>query len=61
MCGASCRRCLRRRRVGLRVLGVHLYLYPLREIKDGGLGPAMAEAIDGLKSGNVPCFHRYKR
>lgn len=46
---------------GSRVLSVHLYLYPLQEIKDVGLGPEMAEAIDGLKHGNVPGFHRYKR
>ena len=46
---------------GGRILSVHLYLYPLQEIKDMGLGPAMAEAIDGLKGGNVPGFHRYKR
>ena len=46
---------------GGRVLSVHLYLYPLREIRDVGLGSEMAEAIDGLKGGNVPGFHRYKR
>ncbi|KAI4181529.1 MAG: hypothetical protein LQ346_006758 [Caloplaca aetnensis] len=46
---------------GGKVLSVHLYLYPLREIKDVGLGMQMAEAIDGLKLGNVPGFHRYKR
>lgn len=46
---------------GGRILSVHLYLYPLQEIKDVGLGPNMVEAIDGLKEGNVPGFHRYKR
>ncbi|KAL8822543.1 MAG: hypothetical protein Q9191_006720 [Dirinaria sp. TL-2023a] len=46
---------------GGRILSVHLYLYPLHEIKDVGLGPKMAAAIDGLKNGNVPGFHRYKR
>ena len=46
---------------GGRILSVHLYLYPLQEIKDVGLGPEMAEAIDGFKNGNVPGFHRYKR
>ena len=46
---------------GGRILSVHLYLYPLQEIKDAGLGSEMAEAIDGLKRGNVPGFHRYKR
>ncbi len=46
---------------GGRVLSVHLYLYPLQEIKDVGLGPQMVEAIDGLRNGNVPGFHHYKR
>ncbi|KAK5129044.1 hypothetical protein LTR85_000377 [Meristemomyces frigidus] len=46
---------------GARILSVHLYLYPLQEIKDAGLGPEMVKAIDGLKEGNVPGFHRYKR
>ena len=48
-------------RSGGRILSVHLYLYPLKEIKDVGLGPQMAEAIDGFGNGNVPGFHRYKR
>ena len=30
-------------------------------MKEVGLGDAMVEAIDGLKEGNVPGFHRYKR
>lgn len=46
---------------GGRVLSVHLYLYPLKEVKDVGMGREMVEAIDGLKGGNVPGFHRYKR
>ncbi|CAG8014546.1 unnamed protein product [Penicillium salamii] len=37
------------------------YLYTLPEIKGEGLGEALAEAIDGLKQGNVPGFHFYKR
>lgn len=37
------------------------YLYPLPEIKSEGLGEALADAIDGLKQGNVPGFHFYKR
>lgn len=36
-------------------------LYPLSEIKEEGLGEALAEAIDGLKLGNAPGFHFYKR
>ena len=46
---------------GGRILSVHLYLYPLQEVKDVGLGPEIAKAIDGFKDGNVPGFHRYKR
>lgn len=37
------------------------YLYPLREIKEEGLGEELAEAIDGLKEGSVPEMHFYKR
>ncbi|RDW57793.1 hypothetical protein BP5796_12594 [Coleophoma crateriformis] len=44
-----------------RILSVHLYLYPLQEIKDQGLGEQMIEAIQGLKEGNAPGFWRYKR
>lgn len=36
-------------------------LYTLPEIKAEGLGNELAEAIDGLKAGNVPGFHFYKR
>jgi hypothetical protein len=37
------------------------YLYPLREIKEEGLGDELAKAIDGLKEGSVPAMHFYKR
>lgn len=36
-------------------------LYTLAEIKEEGLGEALAEAIDGLKEGSAPGFHLYKR
>lgn len=36
-------------------------LYTLPEIKEEGLGEALADAIDGLKQGSVPGFHFYKR
>lgn len=36
-------------------------LYPIEQIKAEGLGPELAEAIDGLKDGNVPGMHFYKR
>lgn len=46
---------------GGRVLSVHLYLYPIQEIKDVGLTEEMCEAIDGYGAGNAPGFSRYKR
>ncbi|KAF7553322.1 hypothetical protein G7Z17_g3714 [Cylindrodendrum hubeiense] len=30
------------------------YLYPVKQIKDEGLGPAFADAVEGLKKGNAP-------
>lgn len=44
-----------------RILSVHLYLYPLREIKQVGLADVMTRAIDGYGKGNAPGFARYKR
>ena len=46
---------------GGRILSVHLYLYPLKQIKEEGLGEELCTAIEGLKEGNVPAFWRYKR
>lgn len=37
------------------------YLYPIRDIKEEGLGDMLADAIDGLGSGNAPGMYRYKR
>lgn len=36
------------------------YLYPLKEIKDEGLGPELVAAIEGLQRGNAPGMFRYK-
>lgn len=36
------------------------YLYPIRRIKDEGLGPELAMAIEGLKAGNAPGMWVYK-
>ncbi|KAI1643259.1 uncharacterized protein F4817DRAFT_350593 [Daldinia loculata] len=36
------------------------YLYPIKEIKEEGLGPDLADAIDGLKNGNAPKMWVYK-
>ncbi|RSM03306.1 hypothetical protein CEP52_007486 [Fusarium oligoseptatum] len=30
------------------------YLYPLKDVKEEGSGPALADAIEGLKTGNAP-------
>jgi hypothetical protein len=43
------------------VFAFKTYLYPLKEIKEEGSGEELAAAIDGLKSGNVPEMHFYKR
>lgn len=42
------------------VFGFHSYLYPLQDVKDEGLGEALAQAIDGLKEGSTPGIHLYK-
>lgn len=43
------------------VFAFKTYLYPIKDIKDEGLGEELAEAIDGLRGGNVPQMHFYKR
>ncbi|KAI1617189.1 hypothetical protein EDD37DRAFT_42115 [Exophiala viscosa] len=43
------------------VFAFHTYLYPIRQIKEEGSGEELADAIDGLKAGNVPQMHFYKR
>jgi hypothetical protein len=43
------------------VFSFKTYLYPLKDIKDEGLGEELAQAIDGLKEGSVPAMHFYKR
>ncbi|KAL5357710.1 hypothetical protein BJX96DRAFT_23481 [Aspergillus floccosus] len=48
-------------RTGALVFGFHTYTYPIQSIKDEGLGEELAAAIDGLKEGNVPQMHWYKR
>ncbi|KAJ5494183.1 hypothetical protein N7463_010270 [Penicillium fimorum] len=40
---------------------VHTYVYPIRQIKNEGSGEDLANAVDGLKRGNVPEIHTYKR
>ncbi|KAM0261184.1 hypothetical protein ACHAPA_009914 [Fusarium lateritium] len=36
------------------------YLYPVGQIKEEGLGPAFADAIEGLAKGNAPGMWTYK-
>lgn len=36
------------------------YLYPVTDIKAEGLGPGLADAIEGLKKGNAPGMWTYK-
>ncbi|KAJ5185357.1 Protein of unknown function DUF3445 [Penicillium cf. griseofulvum] len=43
------------------VFTVHTYVYPIRQIKNEGSGEDLANAIDGLKRGNVPEIHTYKK
>ncbi|KAL1968326.1 hypothetical protein VTN77DRAFT_1855 [Rasamsonia byssochlamydoides] len=43
------------------VFAFHTYTYPIREIKEEGLGEDLATAIDGLKEGSTPQIHFYKR
>ncbi|CBF83819.1 heme-dependent oxidative N-demethylase family protein [Aspergillus nidulans FGSC A4] len=38
----------------------HTYTYPLKDVKEEGLGEELAIAIDGLKEGSVPEIHEYK-
>ncbi|OKL62851.1 hypothetical protein UA08_01723 [Talaromyces atroroseus] len=43
------------------VFGFHTYTYPIKQIKEEGLGEDLATAIDGLKTGSIPAIHDYKR
>lgn len=43
------------------VFAFHTYIYPIKQIKEEGGGEELATAIDGLREGNVPQMHFYKR
>lgn len=43
------------------VFSFKTYLYPIRELKEEGSGPELADAIEGLKEGSVPQMWFYKR
>jgi hypothetical protein len=36
------------------------YMYPISDIKEEGLGPELADAMEGLRKGNAPGMWRYK-
>lgn len=36
------------------------YLYPLESLKKDGSGKDLADAIEGLQTGNAPGMHKYK-
>lgn len=38
----------------------HTYMDPISDLKNEGLGPAFADAIEGLKTGNAPGMWTYK-
>lgn len=42
------------------VFSFKTYMYPVDDIKKEGLGPDLAEAIQGLKKGNAPAMWVYK-
>lgn len=43
------------------VFAFKTYTYPIKDVKDEGAGPELADAVDGLKSGSVEAMHWYKR
>lgn len=43
------------------VFSIHTYMYPLKDIRNEGSGPALASAIDGLQTGSSPDMFFYKR
>ncbi|KAL4916285.1 hypothetical protein BDW62DRAFT_106829 [Aspergillus aurantiobrunneus] len=43
------------------VFAFHTYAYPIKDVRDEGLGEELAVAIDGLKEGSVPGIYAYKR
>jgi hypothetical protein len=43
------------------VFSFKTYLYPIKDIKDEGLGEELASAIEGLQTGSVPQMNVYKR
>ena len=48
-------------RTGALLFAFKTYLYSISEVKEEGLGNAMADAIDGLAKGSVPAMRVYKR
>jgi len=48
-------------KTGALVFGFKTYQYPIREIKEEGLGEVLAEAAEGLGKGNAPDMRVYKK
>ncbi|USP73865.1 hypothetical protein yc1106_01139 [Curvularia clavata] len=48
-------------RSGALVFAFKTYTYPIRQLRNEGSGPALADAIDGLALGSVPRITVYKR
>ncbi|KAK3063634.1 hypothetical protein LTS18_013945, partial [Coniosporium uncinatum] len=48
-------------KTGALVFAFKTYQYPVREIKEEGLGEALAEAAEGLGKGNAPDMRIYKK
>jgi Protein of unknown function (DUF3445) len=48
-------------KTGALLFAFKTYVYPLSQVKEEGLGPAMADAVEGLAKGSVPGMRVYKR
>ncbi|CAK7227593.1 hypothetical protein SBRCBS47491_006623 [Sporothrix bragantina] len=58
--GPSMERFFKKVAVGQSVRRLNTYLFPLQDLKDDGIGPDLADAIEGLKAGNAPGMWTYK-
>ena len=47
-------------RTGAVLFSFKTYMYPLAQIKAEGLGPQLADAVEGLTAGNAPGMWVYK-
>ncbi|EFW99695.1 hypothetical protein CMQ_13 [Grosmannia clavigera kw1407] len=56
----ECQTVTRLPKTGIVLFSFKTYLFPIAEIKAEGLGPGLADAIQGLKQGNAPGMWVYK-